>query len=208
MAFGRNKEPNYFHLLAEMTGCASQAAKLLVELVDDYRDVSEKAEAIHDVEHRCDKLLHSLSAQVNAAFITPIDREDLIGIANGIDSITDAIEDSASSFHVYSVRTLEEDVFSMTRLALSSVDALHEAVQAFETYKDPHTLDERIIEVNRIEAEGDLVYKNALRKLYTAPAPSALHILKWEHIFGTLEQILDGCEDVADQLSLVAIKNR
>lgn len=57
----------------------------------------------------------------------------------------------------------------MTRLALSSVDALHEAVQAFETYKDPHTLDERIIEVNRIEAEGDLVYKNALRKLYTAP---------------------------------------
>lgn len=110
MAFGRNKEPNYFHLLAEMTGCASQAAKLLVELVDDYRDVSEKAEAIHDVEHRCDKLLHSLSAQVNAAFITPIDLgKTSSGIANGIDSITDAIEDSASSFHVYSVRILEED---------------------------------------------------------------------------------------------------
>lgn len=208
MAIRKAKEPNYFQLLSQMTLRSREAAQMLLELLTDYTNVPAKVEAIHDVEHRADELLHSFCEQVNAAFITPIDREDLISIANCIDSITDSVEDCGIDFHIYNVITLEKAAEPMCRLALDAVCALHEAVEAFETFKDADKLSEKIIEVNRVEAQGDVLYKNALRALYTAPSPSPLHVMKWEHIFGSLEEILDGCEDVADLLSLYAIKNR
>lgn len=208
MAIGKkSKEFDYYHALVEMCACSKRAAELLDDLVNDYKNVPAKVEGIHKVEHECDMLLHQYASTVNASFITPIDREDLITLSNDLDTVTDVIEDAAGAFYMYNVNTIEDSVKTMSALTVQSVTALYNAVEAFESFKDPKKLEDCVIEVNRLEEEGDRLFKESMRTLYGSGA-TPIHIMKWERIYNAFEALLDQCEDVADELALAAIKNR
>nr|WP_122012142.1 DUF47 family protein [Maliibacterium massiliense] len=208
MAMTRKKDTNYFTLLYEMSVCAHRAAMQLDDLVHNFTDVSQKAEDIHTIEHDCDKLLHRMIQEVNAAFITPLDREDILDIGNGIDSITDAVEDVANAFDMLVVQKIDAAAADMTHMIVTSCEALCVAVKEFERFKNAKRLSECIIQVNRCEEEGDRLYRASVRNLFANPRADMLHTLKWKEVYGYMEDVLDACEDVANLLERVAIKNR
>ena len=208
MIFGRKKETNYFATLNAMVDCSVRAAIQLNEMLNDYTNVTSKAEAIHAVEHEGDKLLHGLIRELNSAFITPIDREDLLHVGNMIDSITDAIEDVANMFDMLSIRKVEKEAFAMSEVMVDACKALAEAVKEFEMFRNSKKLSGLVIEVNHLEEKGDALYRSTMKKLFNNTGMTVLDVVKWKEIYDYMERVLDSCEDVADLLESAALKNR
>lgn len=208
MLFSRKKDVNYFKILGQMAGCAQKAATQLDEMLNNYINIKAKAKAIYDIEHEADKLLHSLTRELNRAFVTPIDREDLLAIGNGIDSITDAIEDVANSFDTFSIANVQSEALDMSKIIMETCNTLAEVVKEFELFRSSKKLNELIIEVNRLEEEGDMLYRSTLKKLYKNNGLSVLDIIKWKEIYDFMERILDTCEDVANLIEGTVLKNR
>lgn len=208
MIFGRKKDVNYFKILSQMAECSQKAATQLDEMLNNYINVEAKAKAIYDIEHEADKLLHSLTRELNRAFVTPIDREDLLAIGNGIDSITDAIEDVANSFDTFSITNVLNEALDMSRIIMATCNTLAQAVKEFELFRSSKKLNKLIIEVNRMEEEGDMLYRSTLKKLYKSNSLSVLDIIKWKEIYDFMERILDTCEDVANLIEGTVLKNR
>jgi len=208
MIFSRKKEVNYFAILSEMADCSRKAAYQLDEMLNNYTNVAAKANAIHDVEHEADKLLHGLIRELNRAFVTPIDREDLLNIGSGIDSITDAIEDVANSFDMYSIKEVANEALAMSKLVMAACKTLSEAVKEFEKFRSSKKLVELIIEVNRLEEKGDMLYRSTVKELYKNDSLPVLDIIKWKEIYDNMECILDTCEDVANLIEGTVLKNR
>ncbi len=208
MLFGRKKEVNYFAILSKMADCSRKAASQLDEMLNNYTDVAAKAKAIHDVEHEADKLLHGLTRELNRAFVTPIDREDLLHIGSGIDSITDAIEEVANSFDMYSIKEVANEALAMSKIVMAACRILSEAVKEFEMFRSSKKLADLIIEVNRLEEKGDMLYRSTVKELYKNDSLSVLDIIKWKEIYDNMECILDTCEDVANLIEGTVLKNR
>jgi len=208
MKFGRKKDTNYFELLNSMAECTSRAAEQLDEMLHNYTDVAAKAEAVHGTEHECDNYLHRLVRELNRAFITPIDREDLLQIGSMIDTITDAIEDVANSFEMLSIRKVEKPALDMSELIKAVCTALSKAVKEFEHFRSSKKLSEYVIEVNHLEEQADVLYRSTIKALYNNTHMTVLDVIKWKEIYDYMERIFDACEDVANLLEGTAIKNR
>ena len=208
MKLGKRKETNYFEILCKMAECSHKAASQLSEMMHNYTNVTKKADEIHATEHEGDTLLHELVRALNIAFITPIDREDLIEIGNYIDSITDSIEDVANLFDMYSIHRVERPALEMAELAKSITQALLDAVKEFEHFRSSKKLNSLVVEVNRMEEKGDVLHRTTMKALFSKGDKSPLDIIKWKDIYDNMERIYDTCEDVADALEGIAIKNR
>jgi len=208
MKFGKKKETNYFATLNAMADCSVRAAVQLDEMLHNYTNVAGKADAVHAVEHEGDKLLHGLIRELNSAFITPIDREDLLHVGNMIDSITDAIEDVANMFDMLSIHKVEKEALAMSEVMVAACKALAEAVKEFEMFRNSKKLTSVVIEVNRLEEKGDTLYRNTMKSLFNNTGMTVLDVVKWKEIYDYMERVLDACEDVADLLESAALKNR
>ena len=208
MIFGKSKETNYFEILYKMAECSHRAAVQLDEMLHNFTDVAKKADMIHNTEHEADSLLHDLVRILNTAFITPIDREDLIAIGNSIDSITDSIEDVANLFDMFSIEKVESPAYAMSELAKLITKSLVDAVKEFEQFRNSKKLNNLIIEVNRLEEKGDVLHRSTMKALFKNEDKSGLDIVKWKDVYDNMERIYDMCEDVADALEGIAVKNR
>ncbi|HOB19685.1 MAG TPA: DUF47 family protein [Candidatus Atribacteria bacterium] len=204
----KRTEVNYFTLLRDMAVCSFKAAEKLDDLLHNYADVANKANEVHNIEHEGDKLLHNLVKELNRAFITPIDREDILDIGGAIDTITDTIEDVANCFDMFSIQRVEPAALDFSDLVKQTCDTLAKAVGEFELFRSSKKLSELVIEVNHLEEKGDRLYRSTVKALYSDRQMSMLEIIKWKEIYDNMEKILDTCEDVADLLESTAIKNR
>lgn len=200
------RQYNYFEQFAKQMELNRKAAEQLVDMLENYVDVERKAEQIHETEHAADQHLHELMSELNRSFITPIDREDIVQLANELDDITDSIEDVSNLFDVLSITAVKPEAKEMSRLILNACEALCKVVGEFAHFKNSKKLVEMIIEVNRIEEEGDRRHRAIIKELYKTE-PNAIELMKWKEIFDTMEDVLDNCEDVADLLDGLVIKN-
>ncbi len=208
MIFSKKKDVNYFTILNSMADCFCRASVELKEMLHDYTDVAAKAKKVHDIEHEADKLLHGLVHELNRAFITPIDREDILHIGNNIDSITDLIEEVANLFDMLSIKEVEKPALEMSNLVVLICEVLARAIKEFEDFRKSKKLADLIIEVNGLEEKGDSIYRSTLKALYNNEKMPILDIAKWKEIYDNMERIFDSCEEVADLLESSAVKNR
>ena len=202
----KKKGIDYFETFTQMMKASVRAARQLDELMTDYTDVSAKADRIHDTEHESDELFHTMMNELNRAFITPIDREDIITLAEKLDSITDAIEDTANLFDMLSVTEVRPAAAELSKLIIEGCDALLEFVEEFKSFKSSKKMAELDIKVNQVEEEGDRLHRRIIRDLYSSK-DDVLEIIKWKEIYDMMELVLDLCEDVADLMLGLAVKN-
>ncbi|MBP8990218.1 MAG: DUF47 domain-containing protein [Clostridia bacterium] len=203
----RKEEFDYFEVLVSAVRYANEAAERLMDLMKDYQDVERKAREIHDLEHTADHECHRLYAALNVAFITPIDREDIYALIKAIDDITDVIEDVASRFDMFHITSIRPDAVPIGQLILKATGRLTELMEAFRAYKkNRKQIHELIKDVNSIEEEGDRQYRKAVKTLF-CDQENILEIIKWKDILDDMENVLDACEDVADIVEGVVMKN-
>jgi uncharacterized protein len=163
----------------------------------------DKAEEIKEVEHKCDHLTHQIIKRLNTTFVTPIDREDIYALAKSLDDVMDAIDASAKVVRLYKIGSVRYGARELARVIVVTSDQIELALEALE--KKIGVAD-RAVEINRLENEADRVHEEALRRLFDEERDPVM-IIKWKEILDFLEEATDRCEDVANVLEGVVVKN-
>ncbi|HEX3046541.1 MAG TPA: DUF47 family protein [Bacillota bacterium] len=200
------KEEIFFTLFVETMDASCRAAEKLEALMSNYKNIEESIKEIEEIEHECDHHVHQIFEQLNKSFITPIDREDIHLIAKELDNITDTIESTAHRFRMLNVREIREDAKKMAKLIVECTRELRDVMADLKNMRRSASLRAKIIEVNRLENEGDDIFRNAITNLF-ASSQDPMEVIKWKEIYEYLENTLDACEDVANSSEGVIMKH-
>ncbi|HEU5441034.1 MAG TPA: DUF47 family protein [Ktedonobacterales bacterium] len=205
MSILQPREDRFYRLFEEATANVRRGAEMLLAMLSDYTDVAAKARAIKDVEHEGDTLTHEMYEQLNKVFVTPLDREDIAAIASALDDVLDLSEASADDFVVLHVEQPQAAAIQMAELIVQSTIQIQEAFSYLKRLsREREAMRDRLEEINRLENEGDLVYRNAVEALFSQT--DAIQIIKWKQIYDHMERAIDMCENVADVLHGVLLK--
>ncbi len=204
----RKRDYNYFNEFVQLADYSCQAAELLHQSMAGFSAADIEAEMVkmHEIEHSADLYMHGIMNRLMKEFITPIEREDIISIVQQIDDVTDTIEDVIMRLYMYNIQSIRPEVLEFTELIVRCCDALKIAIEDFHNFRKSKTVKENIIEVNHLEDIGDKLYTLAVRNLHIS-STDALEIMNWTEIFYRLEKCFDECEDVANLLESIIMKN-
>lgn len=203
----KKKEVNYFNLFIDAAKvCHKSSQKLNEMLLGSSDNFPLLVKEIHEIEHEGDRLYHTLYGHLDRSFITPLDREDMLAIARNIERAIDAIDEVAITVDLVNVKEIREVAKEMMLLITKSTEYVLKATEEFKNFKKPAALNKYIIEINNIEETGDNIYQNALRNLYSNEK-DVLEVIKWGKIMDSLENVLDTCENVADGMEAIILKN-
>jgi uncharacterized protein len=198
------REEKYFDLFNRVALQLSTCAQLQQKLFDDFDNRVEYANQIKQIEHICDELTHDIVKRLNKTFITPIDREDIHALATGLDDVVDAIEYTARRVVLYHLEGPTQHARKMSDVLVRLTLKLEDAVKALE-----HN-GERVLQdctaIHTLEEEADSYHHEAVDKLFTEER-DPITILKTKEIYEKMERTIDKCEDVANVLEAIVLKN-
>jgi hypothetical protein len=194
----------FFDLFTEASANAREIARLLVEFVEDWPASRDKLRDIREAEHEGDRLTHEVINLLNRTFVTPLDRDDMYRLASAIDDICDHVEEAADNIDAYEVRAVPELARRQADVIHRAASRLHDAVGLLEGFKDSQRY---LLALRQLEDEGDTLAREAVAELFRS-GTDALTIIRWKDIHEQLEEAVDACENAADVLEAVLVKNR
>ena len=197
------KEEKFFDMFISMAQNAHESSKLLTLMMEQPDKIRDTAESIKALEHKGDRMTHDLIVKLNKTFIVPIDREDIYGLSSKLDDVTDLIESIARRLVLFKVTEVSEPALELARVLQRSTAAIVVAVSELQNgmkVMDP------CIEINRLEDEADHIYHLALAKLFESEK-DPIALIKWKELYEKLEASLDRCEDVANVIEGIIVKN-
>jgi len=197
------RDEKFFDLFKEAAQNALGGAEALQEMFDHYRNPQESWKKIVDFEHEGDRITHRIMRMLNQTFITPIDREDIHALTAALDDVMDAIEAAASRMVLYKIEEVTPEAKKLTRIIVTSTEQVVKAVSHMPKLED---VEEYCIELNRLENAADEIYREAVAALFGGERPP-LDVIKWKEIYEILETTTDRCEDVANIVESIALKN-
>ena len=204
----KKSDSYYFQNFIECVECGCQAAKMLEDNLNHFDTglLQDKLDELHRIEHDADKKKHEMMAVLVKAFITPIEREDIILLSQSIDEVTDKIEDVLIRIYINNVQQIRPEALAFIKVIISCCEALKEVMEEFADFRKSKTLHGLIIEINALEEEGDRLFIESMRKLH-AEVTDPIEIIAWREIYVYLEKCCDACEHVADVVESVIMKN-
>ena len=199
------KEERFFQLFKDMTANIIEGAKLLKEMLDTFENPSEIQKKIKDIEHKGDSITHEIIQKLNKTFVTPLDREDIYSLASKLDDILDLIDASSQRLIMYNVEYIPSQAKSLGFIILQSCLAVDKAV-AMLGKNTNEQIFQACVEINALENEADRVSREAIGHLFDNEK-DPIQLIKWKEIYETLEKATDKCEDAANILESVVVKN-
>jgi predicted phosphate transport protein (TIGR00153 family) len=178
-------------------------AGLLESMLVPDHPIWDKADEIKEVEHKCDFLTHGIIQRLNRTFVTPLDREDIHELARSLDDVMDAIDASATLVRLYRLETVRYGARELARVITASTEEVRLALVAMGQHKG---LLGHAVEINRLENEADRIHQDAVSRLFDDER-DPVTVMKWKETFDFLEDATDRCEDVANVLEGVMVKN-
>ena len=198
------REEKFFAMFQEMGQIIVSGAERLKLMLDDYDNLAEGQRAIKEIEHQGDAQKKRIITMLNTTFITPFDREDIYALATVLDNILNLIDASAQRFVMYRVdkptTEAKELAFIIVRCCRTLCSALN---HLGKRHDDIH---EQCVEMNTLENEADTVCREAISRLFDEET-NPIQLIKWKEIYEILERTTDKCEDAANILESVVVKN-
>lgn len=206
MFFGQMpREELFFTYFEEAARNVTECALLLQEIVDDFSDVEAKADRMRALEARGDEITVRIIARLGKSFVTPIEREDILAIARGLDDIVDLIDASAARLVAYAIDEPTDEARAFVRLIVQSARDLEQMLSLLYL-RDIDRIRLPKMAVNRAESEGDVLLRRVIAALF-ASGRDALTVMKWKEIYEILEEVTDRQEDLANLIEGVIVKN-
>jgi len=194
----------FFGLFNRSSTNAVEISRLLVELLDRFPESTELIRRIKDREHEGDRLTHEVVDLLNRTFVTPFDRDDMYRLATAIDDVCDHVDEAADNIALYGVRVVPPEAKAQADVILRSAIKLDEAVELLEGFKDSSA---HLIELRELEDECDRLVRDAVAGLFRS-GQDPISIIRWKDIHQQLEDAVDACENAADVLEAILVKNR
>lgn len=195
--------PKFFELFERQSATLLLGARALKDLAENFEDVEAKAHKIKQIESDGDQITHDLIDSLNRTFITPFDREDIHALASALDDVLDNIEGVASRFALFRVRELTPETRELILIIERACVAIHEAVKCLRNRKE---VQKNLVEINKLENDADMISRDMTAKLFETAADFR-ELIKWKELYGRLEATTDDCEDVANIIEGIFVKN-
>ncbi len=199
------QEKLFFDLFEKQAAVLIEAAEHLISIIEDYSDIKNKVHKMKQLEHRGDNITHSIYEHLNRTFITPLEPEEISNLASALDDILDYIDGTAQQMLVYGIEETDVHMTEFSKLIALCVAEIEGAIRGIRDMKNPKNIEERCIEINRLENLADDVLGHAIRELFQCN--DAVKIIKLKDIYENLELATDKCEDAANVLSDIAIRH-
>ena len=201
------KEDRFFGLLRSSANNLYEVSVLLVDLMESYQNVSEKVAEIKRLEEVGDHIIHEIMRNLHRTFVTPLDREDIALLGERLDDVVDSIEEASRYMLEYQIQQPTSATRELASIILQASVVLQQAMAKlhFRGSKLKNILPDSV-EVNRLENEADHVKSKAMAQLFIDDLP-AIEVMKWRDIYTMLEEATDRCEDAANVLEGVVLKN-
>jgi uncharacterized protein len=196
------REDSFYDMFADSANNLVTAARLLVELISDGADREAIAEKMRACEHAGDECTHAIMRRLNETFITPFDREDIYSLASLLDDVMDEMEEAADLVVLYKIEKLPKDIVHQVEVLERAAELTADAMPRLRSMKE---LNEYWIEINRLENQGDQVYRKLLAHLFSGEY-DALTVLKLKEVIDRLEEAADAFEHVANTVETIAVK--
>lgn len=193
----------FFDLFKQSAENALAGAKALQEMFEHYDNPQQSWKNLKDLEHEGDRLTHRTIRSLNQTFLTPIDAEDIHALTTALDNVMDAIEAGASRMVLFKIDRPTEEAMELSKIIVTATEQLVKAVSHMPRLDD---IDEYCIEINRLENAADDIYRKAIGGLFS-DGTSPMEVIKWLDIYEILESATDRCEDVANILESIGLKN-
>ena len=195
----------FYDLFNQAAANAVDISQRLIVLLNDFPErADEGMRDIKELEHQGDRLTHELVDLINRTFVTPFDRDDMFRLAGVLDDICDHVDDSAEKIVGYGVREVREPARRQAEVIERAASKLSEAIARLEGFKDSKR---QLIELRELEDEGDRVAREAIAELFSGGV-DAIALIRWKDIYEQLEEAVDACENAADVLEAILVKNR
>lgn len=206
--FFQPKDKVFFSLFEKATANLIEISNALVEMVNTSSIVRRKEliRGIERLEHVGDSITHETFRELSANFITPFDREDIHALISAIDDIADYIHGSAKRIDIYKVETMTPSIIKLSELIQKSSVELHNAVAELRNMKNINKIKEACVRINSIENHADDIFDMEIAKLFQEET-NAIEIIKMKEVLYALETATDMCEDAANVLESILVKN-
>jgi len=197
------RDDNFFEMFIALADNCHLGAQALVEMFQKGDDLEKYAERIKDIEHAGDNLTHTLLTRLNQTFVTPFDREDIQSLSSRIDDVLDLIDAAASRLVTYKIAVVRPGVADLARILY---DTTRQVVVVVGALNKHDSVLEKCIEINRLENEADRLSRILIGRLFDEEK-DPVQIIKWKEIIEVIEAAVDKCEDVANVIETVTLKN-
>lgn len=200
------KDTVFYDLFEKIATHAVVTAEQLQGMAKEYDKCEIFLPRIRKEEHEADNLAHAALERLDRTFITPFDREDIHTLVGELDDIIDNIDALAKRMPLFHITIVEQGFKKQTEVLLQATRVVSQAVHLLRKSRKLSDLSERLIEIHRLESEGDDNHHAAISNLYK-DSTDALHVMKWKEMYEKIEDAIDGCEDVGNTLERIVLKN-
>lgn len=205
MFFPKGKE--FFDFIDNVAQNVLESAKTLESFIGSYPAQAEsQLKNLEDLEHKGDQLTHDTMELLNKTFITPLDREDIHELISSLDDILDFIYGSAYRMVLYKIPYVSEEFKALARVVVRTAEEVSKAALRLKDLKNPQMILAQCIEINRLENEADEAHRRAVATLFDKEK-DAIHVIKIKEILDHMEVATDHCEDVANVIESIVLKN-
>ena len=196
---------NFFKLFEKQVSCAVDAARFFKEVVSMDSVNEDTLSKMGAIEHQADEVAHTIIEQLNKTFITPIDREDIHALTTRLDDVVDMLNTIVSRMRIYNITGVDKNLVEFAGVIEESVQAVARAIGGLRNIKNVKVVFDACVEVNRLENVGDSMRDRMLMELFEN-RKDPIAVIKWKDIYQDAETVLDVCEDVANIVESIMVK--
>jgi predicted phosphate transport protein (TIGR00153 family) len=197
------RDRTFFDLFIEAGQNTLHAARLLDQMMATWPDDSGLSREILKAEQEGDRITHNIVQRLNSTFVTPIDREDIYGLATQMDDIVDYTEEAADFLGLYQIEAPMSQAQDLTKVLVAACEQLADGLEHLRGFKD---LEHYWIEIHRLENEGDRISRDAVASLFSNGIDPMV-VIRWKDMFAVLENAIDATETAAQIIEGIVIKN-
>jgi len=200
------KEVQFSDNFEKLADKIQEGGKILLEILDDYRHLDEKAIKLKEVEHEADAITHAIYLDLHTTFITPLDREDIFALANNMDNIMDMVEESATKMQLYKIKQPVPELRDLAIILQKAITLVNKAVHTMRHRgENVELILSTCVEINSLENEADRTLRSAMTHLFEREK-NVLELIKNKEILEHIEEATDNCEDVSNILEGIILK--
>ena len=203
------KDDSFFTLFEKDSGNLLIAAGIFRDLMSNRISKEERAQKIRkieEIEHRGDEITHQIFKALGTTFITPFDREDIHILASKLDDILDYIQGAATRIVLYRVDTISPEAERLAGLVYDAVVELNKAIPMLRDLRHAEAINESLVKINSMENEADDLLERAIANLFDT-CKDPIQLIKLKELLVSLETATDQCEDAANAIESILVKN-
>ena len=170
------------------------------------REFQGRLDRVNELESEADILRRDIEKQLYSNTLIPDSRGDVLGLIETVDQLMSEFEGSLWAFSIETPDIPEDYVNGyrkLTNMVIRAVDELALGARAF--FRSPHDVPAYNHKVVLYEKEADVISTNLKRAIFDSDLDLAQKIHLREFV-EQIDNIADVAEDVADRLSIYAIK--